>query len=126
MRGGKLKVINDTISSFTPEGVDLTQPGKRDFETVILCTGFKPRLEEFRPSEVEALEMKRHLGYHFPTTDDCCRTVDHEDLYFIGFDQALTSGRALGLRWVEGRKKQIVDTLGTFFSQLRQKELTRQ
>ena len=102
----------------------LVQRDKRDFETVILCTGFKQRLQEFVPSEVEVLEMKRHLGYHFPSTDGRCNTVVQEDLYFIDFDQALTSGHALGLRGVEWRKK-IADTLGTFSSHLRPKDLTR-
>ena len=79
-------------------------------------------LEEFVPAELT--EVVPSLGNLFPKTDRRCRSTVHDDLYFIGFDQALMSGSALGVCGFEVAEK-IATDMRTFSAGMRPEEFAR-
>ena len=100
----------------------MTANGERDFDAVILATGFESGLDEFVPAELT--EVVPSHGNLFPKTDGRCKSTVHDDLYFVGFDQALMSGQALGLWGFEVAEK-IASDLGTFSVGMRPEEFVR-
>ena len=122
IRSGDIEVIKDRLEAFTTNGVRLIANGERDFDAVILATGFESGLEEFVPAELT--EVVPSHGNLFPKTDRRCRSTVHDDLYFIGFDQALMSGSALGVWGFEVAEK-IATDMRTFSAGMRPEEFAR-
>jgi len=122
MRNGKIEVIKDRVMAFTPGGVQLGASGERDFDAVILATGFTPGLEEFVPGELTAI-VPTH-GHLFPKTDGRCASTVYDDIYFVGFDQSLMSGLSIGVWGFEVGEK-IATKLGTFSAHQRPPEFSR-
>ena len=122
IRSGVIEVLKDRIDAFTANGVKMTANGERDFDAVILATGFESGLDEFVPAELT--EVVPSHGNLFPKTDGRCKSTVHDDLYFVGFDQALMSGQALGLWGFEVAEK-IASDLGTFSVGMRPEEFVR-
>lgn len=122
MRSGDIKVIKDRIAAFTPRGVSFAAAGDQEFDAVILATGFAPGLDEFVPAEL--LNDAASAGHGFPKTNGRCASTVHDDLYFVGFDQALMSGLALGL-WGFEVAERIATVMGTFAPSMRPPELQR-
>ncbi len=122
MRSGDIEVIKDRLVEFTPRGVQLATHGAREFDAVILATGFEPGLEEFVPAEL--LTRVPSHGRLFPKTDSRCASTVYDDIYFVGFDHSLMSGLSLGLWGFEVGEK-IATALGTFSPDQRPPELVR-
>lgn len=119
MRSGQIEVIKDRIDAFTTNGVTMTANGEREFDAIVLATGFASGLDEFVPAELT--EVVPSHGNLFPKTDGRCRSVVHDDLYFVGFDQALMSGQALGVWGFEVAEK-IALEIGVFSASMRPDE----
>jgi lysine/ornithine N-monooxygenase len=81
---GKIKVVGD-IDYFTKTGVTFKEEGYREFDAVILATGYAAKIEELVENGVNLLDnygcTKSPIGPDF-----------HEGLYFVGFDNYKTGG----------------------------------
>jgi len=84
------------ILTFTRDGVQLGSSAER-FDTVLLATGFEPRLGEFIDDHQTLLGTVRWRR-NFPLTDGRCRSRPVSSAFFPGFDQSVNGGLSLG-RW---------------------------
>lgn len=84
IKAGKIKVVGD-IDHFTETGVALKNEGFKEFDAVILATGYAAKLEELIENGADLLDnygcTKSPIGEGF-----------HEGLYFVGFDNYKTGG----------------------------------
>ena len=97
IRARRIHVIDGNvhpITGFTRHGVRL---GHRDeaFGTVLFCTGYEPRLEEFL-AEPEMLAPVRWWR-SAPLTDGRSRSRVYPSAFFPGFDVSVNGGHSLGL-----------------------------
>jgi len=71
------------IERFTPEGVVFVDGQERQYDSVVLATGYRPRLEEFLE---DAHDLTDESGYPVPTAGESARA----GLYFLGFANPTT------------------------------------
>lgn len=88
IRAGKIKVLPD-IDRFYPDGIAFADGQKLPFDAVILCTGYRARVQEFLRDTEGLLDR-----YEVPNC--CMATGPHQGIYFIGFDN-YTAGGILGV-----------------------------
>ncbi len=84
IKAGKIKVVGD-IGHFTKTGVQFKNNGHIEFDSVILATGYRSRIEEMVERGEELLDQygcpKSPVGEGF-----------HKGLYFVGFDNYKLGG----------------------------------
>ncbi|MDY8136257.1 NAD(P)/FAD-dependent oxidoreductase [Aquimarina sp. 2201CG5-10] len=84
IKEGKIKVIGDIVS-FYEKGVVLDQAIHKEFDKVILATGYRAIIEEFIDNTEGLLD-----SYGVPK--DVVGKGQHQGLYFIGFDNYKLGG----------------------------------
>ena len=84
IKAGKIKVVGD-IDHFTETGVVFKKEGLLKFDSVILATGYRAKLEEL-------IEKGADLLDDYGCTKSPVATDFHERLYFVGFDNYKTGG----------------------------------
>ena len=84
IKAGKIKVVDD-IDHFTETGVVFKKEGLLKFDSVILATGYRAKLEEL-------IEKGADLLDDYGCTKSPVATDFHERLYFVGFDNYKTGG----------------------------------
>ena len=114
-----IEVIKDRIECFKPTGVKLRDNGLRNFDAVIMATGFRPGLEELLPDDIT--EHRSGDGQSVPKTDHRCHSLVHDNLYFAGYDFSLWGGLSHGLWGFEVAEK-IATKLGVFRPEMRPEE----
>ncbi|MEN0006108.1 MAG: NAD(P)/FAD-dependent oxidoreductase [Bacteroidota bacterium] len=87
IKAGRIKVMPG-LDHFTTSGVVFKNGQERAFDTVILATGYRPKLEAFIPGIAPLLDQ-----YGAPSK--VMAPAPFEGLYFVGFDN-YTAGGILG------------------------------
>ena len=84
IKKGMVKIVPD-IEHFTESGVQFKDGQQLEFEAVIVCTGYRAKVENFLPHAAEILDKyecpKQALG-----------EGSFENLYFVGFDNYKLGG----------------------------------
>lgn len=81
---GNIKVLPG-IAYFDDDAVAFTNGEKRQFDAVILATGYSPKIEEL-------LEDTRGLLDPYGLPKNCIAEGKHKGLYFLGFDNYVAGG----------------------------------
>lgn len=84
IKAGKIQVVGD-IDHFTRTGVVFKKEGHRDFDAVILATGYTAQIEKL-------VEKGANLLDDYGCTKSPIGTGFHQGLYFVGFDNYKTGG----------------------------------
>lgn len=88
IKAGRIRVLPG-IDHFYREGVVFANGEKLEFDSVILATGYRARVEDFLEGGEEALDQ-------FETPSFCVGEGKFEGLFFVGFDN-YTPGGLLGV-----------------------------
>ena len=84
IKSGKIKVLGE-MDRFISNGVHFKKEGPREFDAVILATGYRSKIEEFVQHGSAVLDQygfpKGPIGKEF-----------HQGLFFVGFDNYKTGG----------------------------------
>ncbi|MCI4670728.1 MAG: NAD(P)/FAD-dependent oxidoreductase [Bacteroidia bacterium] len=84
IKNGRIKILKD-VKQFHSKGVELVNGEKHDFDVILLCTGYKAKVEEFVPWIGPFLDK-----YNVPKGP--IGTGEHKGLYFVGFDNYKLGG----------------------------------
>jgi cation diffusion facilitator CzcD-associated flavoprotein CzcO len=84
IKNGKIKILPD-VTEFHNQGMKFVDGENRDFDVVLLATGYKAALHEFVPT-IEGMLDK----YQCPKAP--IGSGDHKGLYFVGFDNYKLGG----------------------------------
>lgn len=98
---GRIMVRNGKLVRFSEDGACLGDGTAIPADVVVLATGFQPRLEEFFEEPdlfLQANQEGKGTGTSFltPRTDTRGRSTVDSSLFFVGFDQAVNGGLAMG------------------------------
>lgn len=85
IRAGQVKLEPSGLAAFTPEGVRFTHGNERQFDTVLLATGFDPALAPLG-------DQVHRDGKGFAIRSDRVTSADHPNLYFVGQNYDVTGG----------------------------------
>lgn len=113
IRAGKIEVIDgtsDAIEALFASGVQFTASA-RQFDAVVLATGFVPQLEAFLGDAERLLCWDDRYRTLMPRTNGRCRSTIEPSLFFPGFDDTPYGGMSLGL-WGAEAAEVIAQELG--------------
>lgn len=100
IRKGKIAVRKGRLSSFTNISAVFDDGTSLAVDSVVLATGFQPKLEEFLAEPHRFLETgqegKGCALFPTPRTDSRCRSSVDSSLFFVGFDVAVNAGLSMG------------------------------
>lgn len=85
IKAGKIKILPD-IAHFVAEGVITKDKQTHEFDHVILCTGYRAKIDEFIKKPTALLDQYQVPKQ--PIADD----AQYKGLYFIGFDNYKLGG----------------------------------
>jgi len=120
----KMAILKGKIHRFVKNGVEIVTEDevgvhkrKKEFvevDTVILCTGFKPRLEEFLSDKLLEVPEGMRVTHPVPhVSEDGFTSSVWPSISFAGFNVDLNGGLGWGL-WGWDIGKSIAQKLGTF------------
>ena len=120
IKSNKISIINNEIDSFIPNGIQFKNGDIKDYDIIILGTGYRHNLENLfdknlwynelstlehdfprnmqdniDPKILENLPTKRQ--YLWPKTNTYSRSIHFDSLYFAGFDYGYLGGLTIGL-----------------------------
>lgn len=84
IKNGQIKALPD-LKKFYEKGVELENGERKEFDAVILCTGYRAKVEDFIPWIGDFLDK-----YQVPKAP--IGTGRYEGLYFVGFDNYKLGG----------------------------------
>jgi indole-3-pyruvate monooxygenase len=102
IKNGNIQVIPSQIQMLTETGVRFENGETRDYDAIILATGFRPGIHTLldRPD----LYLNRGDRY-LPKTDGKCRSLVDPTLYFVGFEKTLWRSSTYGhYGWLTGQR----------------------
>lgn len=101
IRSGRIGVRRARLASFTAREACFEDGSRLPVDAAVLATGFQPKLEEFLDEPERYLERGQEgkgcgTSYLTPRTDGRGRSSVDNTLFFVGFDQAVNGGLAMG------------------------------
>ncbi len=96
-------VVHPGIDTLTPQGVRFTNGNERDFDSVILATGYEPQVAKLFPGEKPELDangMPLHVAGRGPL----------RGVYFVGFDIRQPGGL---LRAIAGQAQHVAHAIAS-------------
>merc|ERR1719436_499853 len=101
IRAGRIGVKKAKLTKLSASRAHFDDGASLEVDAVVLATGFQPRLEDFLAEPERFLSSGQEgkgAGTQFllPLTDRRCRSSVDDSLFFVGFDQAVNGGLAMG------------------------------
>lgn len=106
---GKIKMTRDVLQ-ITKNGVLFSNNETGEYDGIVLCTGFRPGLEEFLEDAEKYLSSHRFPSlppekFPLPQTDGRCKSLTTANLYFPGFDYGINQRVDFGVyAWYVGER----------------------
>lgn len=102
IKQGNIQVISSHIQQLTKTGVIFSNGESKDYDAIILGTGFRPSINKILRQSELYLNLSDRL---LPKTDGKCQSVVDPTLYFVGFEKILGASETYGYYgWCTGKR----------------------
>lgn len=102
IKQGNIQVLSSDIQQLTKTGVIFTNGESKDYDAIILGTGFRPGINKILRQSELYLNLNDRL---LPKTDGKCQSIVDPTLYFVGFEKNLGASITYGYYgWCTGKR----------------------
>jgi indole-3-pyruvate monooxygenase len=102
IKQGNIQVISSDIQQVTKTGVIFSNGESKDYDAIILGTGFRPGINKILRQSELYLSLNDRL---LPKTDGKCQSVVDPTLYFVGFEKTVSRSSTYGYYgWCTGKR----------------------